>query len=197
MRQRRDFFPVLPLHFAYLALNQRVGLGGQGRHHEGLPRALRVAGANDGGVDVQEPVLLEEEVGGERECVSDPGDRGYGVRPRPQVELGPQELERRLLFGDWVGGAVTRANVRDFRALELKLLLGSLGRSLQVALDRQGASRRRDLLQLLHPRRRSCLLRDHDLQVHWRGPVVELDKSKGSSSCHASCFHPPGHNARQ
>ena len=75
-----------------------VGAVEQRRHLELFPGALAVGRGDDRGVDVLEPVRLEEGVRGIRELVANAGDRADGVGAGPEVRDAAEEFERVALL---------------------------------------------------------------------------------------------------
>ena len=96
------------------------------RDGEHLAGAFAVAGGDDRRVDVQEPAVLEEAVNRRADTVPHAGDGPEGVRPRPQVGLSPEELERvpLLLDGVTLGvGPAENAKLSDLHLDGLPLAL--------------------------------------------------------------------------
>ena len=111
---------------------------------EHLAGPFAVAGRDDGRVDVEEALFLEEIVDRAADAVAHPGDGAEGVGPRPQVGDGAQELEGMLLLlqriGFRIGPAVDGHAPRlDFGGLALA------GRRLDQPLDAHAASGREPL----------------------------------------------------
>lgn len=96
-------------------------------HLEHLACALAVTGSDNGRMHVQEPMALEEGVGGIGELVANAGDGADGVGAWPQVRLLAQELHAVLLLRHRVRGAVARPKVQDLGRLDLDFLQRACG----------------------------------------------------------------------
>ena len=100
----------------------------EGRHLEHLACPLRVAGGDERGVEVVEPMVVEELMYGDGHVVTDAEDGAEGVRAEAHVRILPHVLKRlSLLLHGEVGR--TESVDLDVRGLYLR------GLSLALALD--------------------------------------------------------------
>jgi hypothetical protein len=101
---------------------RRVG-GVQRGDAEHLARALGIAGGDDGGVDPEEAVLVEEAVDRHRPGVPHPGDRAEGVGARRRCATSRRYSKECALGLDRVGlGVVHPADHLDRRRVDLERL---------------------------------------------------------------------------
>lgn len=87
-----------------------------------LSCAFTVASGDDGCVDVEETVLLEEQVCGKGKGVPDACYSSNCVGARPEVSLLSQEFKRGLLLGNGVHCCVAVSNVDQGDGFELDCL---------------------------------------------------------------------------
>ena len=146
----------------------------QSGHLEHLTGALAVAGGDDGGVDVDKALVLEEAVDGVGRSGADPEGGGEQVGPGTQVLDGAQELHAvALLLQGIVGGGGTLHS--DGVGLYLQGLLGAGGEHHSAGDDQGGAYvLAGDLLIIVQ----HVGVHD-DLKILKAGAVIELDKAKG------------------
>lgn len=111
-----------------------VGLGQDSGHLEHLAGTLTIGGGDDGGVDVQETSLLEEQVGREGQVVADTSHRTDGVGTGSQVRNLSQVLVSVLLLSQrilaWVAGANNLSEVPAIWSRYLKFEGLTLSRTL-------------------------------------------------------------------
>ena len=157
---------------AVLVLGQVLQV--QGSHLEHLPRALAVAASDDGGVSVDEAILLEEFVNAEGRRRTHPVGRAVQVGAGPQVGNGAQELHCVAFF---LQGVFRRRGAlhHNLRGVDLKGLLG-LGGLQQSARNAQGSAHilGSDLLEIL-----DLPIFKHHLHTFEGGAVVQVDKAQG------------------
>ena len=146
----------------------------QGGHAEHLPRALAVAGGDDGGVDVDEALVLEEAVDGVGRHTAHPECRGEEVGAGPQMGDGTQILHAVALLLEGILGGGGALHL-DGRGLYLQGLLGSGGEDHRAG-DHEGRAHvlLGDLLEVLH----HAVLKDN-LEVLEAGAVVKLNEAEG------------------
>ena len=146
----------------------------QGGHLEHLPRALAVAGGDDGRVDVDEAPLLEKAVDGVGGHRAHPECGGKQVRAGAQVLDGAQILHTMALFLQGILGG-RRPFHRDGGGLHLQGLL-RLRREHHGAGDDEGGAHvlPGDLLIVIQ----RVGVHD-DLEVFKAGAVVELNEAEG------------------
>ena len=145
----------------------------QGGHLEHLTGALAVAGGDDGRVDVDEALVLEEAVDGVGRGGAHPEGGGEQVRPGPQVLDGPQELHAvaLLLEGIVRGGGALHFDGAGF---ELQGLLGLRGQYHGAGDDQRRAHvLGGDILIIFQ----GVGVHDH-LEIAEAGAVVELDEAE-------------------
>ena len=146
----------------------------QGGHLEHLAGALAVAGSNEGSVDVDEALVLEEAVNGVGGCGAHPEDRRKQIGAGTQVLDGAQELHAvALLLQGVVGGG--GALHGDGGGLHLQGLLGAGSEHHGAVYDQGGAYvLAGDLFIIVQ----HVGIHD-DLKILEAGAVVELDKAEG------------------
>ncbi len=143
---------------------------------EHLSRPLAIAGGDDGGVDIEKSLFLEEIVNGAADAVAQASDGAEGVGAWPKMGDGPQELEGMSFFLHGIGFRVGPAvNGDGFGQHFRDLTLGGGLADLAVDSDAAAGGQLLDLAIVIGQR----AVRHH-LQVALAGAVIDLQETEAS-----------------